>query len=382
MTHFHTLRDFFGKWRSRSGASACFLLLISFSSLEEGCPWDYRRSASFKSFRVHPADIYVAESASATLGSKFGWRNPARPWGPSGGGATDIALPTLVRGMLPFDPNGELIEGTPAEVIRGPAAAYFAVPVISDPFGGIVKARLPGGELDGSFFGGRGASSVALEWTGKWLYLGNFGDDSIGRYDPEDPGRQPDIIQLPSGSGPNGLALSWNCMRLYTPLWGRSRVAVVNLEDWALDGEFAVGGVPGGLDVSPDGQQLAVTIPELNRVEIYDTFTHNLIRGIDGIPSAWDVRYDPTGGRAYAVGFTATGEGSLHALDTSRFRSSWTVPVGQSPASVEVSPDGAFAFAANFGSGDVSVVDTWKRMVIHTEPVGARPLDTGMAWSF
>ena len=50
-----------------------------------------------------------------------------------------------------------------------------------------------------------------------------------------------------------------------------------------------------------------------------------------------------------------------------------TVPVGGAPRGVAVSPDGAYAYVANYGSNSVSVISTASNAVVATIPVGGGP---------
>jgi YVTN family beta-propeller protein len=50
-----------------------------------------------------------------------------------------------------------------------------------------------------------------------------------------------------------------------------------------------------------------------------------------------------------------------------------TVHVGTQPVSVAFTPDGAYAYVANWGSNNVSVIATSTNSVVATVPVGANP---------
>ena len=49
------------------------------------------------------------------------------------------------------------------------------------------------------------------------------------------------------------------------------------------------------------------------------------------------------------------------------------IPVGSLPNDVAITPDGARAYVANFNSNNVSVISTRTNMVIATIPVGDEP---------
>ncbi len=50
-----------------------------------------------------------------------------------------------------------------------------------------------------------------------------------------------------------------------------------------------------------------------------------------------------------------------------------TVPVGDGPVGVAITPDGAFAYVTNGNSGTVSVIETASNTVVATVRVGIRP---------
>ena len=50
-----------------------------------------------------------------------------------------------------------------------------------------------------------------------------------------------------------------------------------------------------------------------------------------------------------------------------------TVPVGDEPRCVAITPDGTAAFVTNFGSGNLSVIDTSSNTVVATVPVSRQP---------
>jgi len=68
-------------------------------------------------------------------------------------------------------------------------------------------------------------------------------------------------------------------------------------------------------------------------------------------------------------------DGTVSVIDTATNTVVATVPVGASPQSVAVAPDGAFAYVANFGSspGTVSVINTTTNSVAATIQVGNAP---------
>src|SRR5260370_34424908 len=64
---------------------------------------------------------------------------------------------------------------------------------------------------------------------------------------------------------------------------------------------------------------------------------------------------------------------SVSVIDTTTHSVVATIPVGQYPAGVAITPNGAFAYVANFNSNSVSVIDTATNTVTATVTVGTGP---------
>ena len=56
-----------------------------------------------------------------------------------------------------------------------------------------------------------------------------------------------------------------------------------------------------------------------------------------------------------------------------------TIPVGDGPAGLALTPGGTRVYVANADSNDVSVIDTSSNAVIATIPVGGTPLDVAVS---
>src|SRR5215831_10785081 len=54
-----------------------------------------------------------------------------------------------------------------------------------------------------------------------------------------------------------------------------------------------------------------------------------------------------------------------------------TIPVGDAPHGIDIPPDGTFAYVANAGSNNISVIDLATNTVAATIPVGTIPLAQG-----
>jgi YVTN family beta-propeller protein len=70
---------------------------------------------------------------------------------------------------------------------------------------------------------------------------------------------------------------------------------------------------------------------------------------------------------------TNHGSNSVSVIDLATNSVAATVPVGQNPVGVAVTPDGAFVYVANYGADSVSVLATMTNNVVATIPVSANP---------
>ena len=156
-----------------------------------------------------------------------------------------------------------------------------------------------------------------------------------------------------------------------------------------------IGYLPFGLAFSPNGKYAYVTdyIPnytdggvEVNnqtvaagRIYVINTSTYKVVNTIDGMASPEDVAITPDGKWAYVANYDT---GSVGVVNLS----SWSVttnitlgpyPLTYGPFGLVVSPNGAYAYVTDTGSSSVSVIDTTNNSVLGTIRVGQAPSDVG-----
>src|SRR5690242_8869570 len=122
-----------------------------------------------------------------------------------------------------------------------------------------------------------------------------------------------------------------------------------------------------------------------NSVWVINTMTHQVVAVIPVQFSPFGIAITPNGAFAYV---SNTGiicdphsplcpvaqAGSVSVIDIANYKVVATIPVGQYPAGVAVTPDGAFAYVTNFNSNTVSVINTATNAATATIGVGAEPL--------
>src|SRR5712664_228295 len=117
-----------------------------------------------------------------------------------------------------------------------------------------------------------------------------------------------------------------------------------------------------------------------NSVWVINTMTDAPVAVIPVQFSPLGVALAPNGKFAYVTNTGAVCDlcpvnqpSSVSVIDTATYRVVATIPVGQYPAGVAITPNGAFAYVANYNSNSVSVIDTVTNSVTATVTVGTGP---------
>ncbi|MCA1683606.1 MAG: hypothetical protein LC708_00525, partial [Actinobacteria bacterium] len=109
-----------------------------------------------------------------------------------------------------------------------------------------------------------------------------------------------------------------------------------------------------------------VTNPDSDRVSVIDTATNTVVNTIPVGDRPVGVALTPDGARVYAVN---VGDGTVSVISTASDTVVATVAMGGSPHSVTVTPDGARAWV--YGNGPARVIDTSSNTVVGTVPGAA-----------
>src|SRR5260370_24873667 len=117
-----------------------------------------------------------------------------------------------------------------------------------------------------------------------------------------------------------------------------------------------------------------------NSTWVINTMTDGPVAVIPVQFSPLGVAITPNGAFAYVTNTGAVCDlcpfnqpSSVSVIDTATYSVVATIPVGQYPAGVAITPNGAFAYVANFNSNSVSVIDTATNTVTATVTVCTSP---------
>ena len=130
-------------------------------------------------------------------------------------------------------------------------------------------------------------------------------------------------------------------------------------------------------------QNAYITNSSSNSLSMIDTEKNKVSATIVGaFFSPYGVTVSPhsrDGSKVYVTNSTASaGKSNVSVIDTASSAVTATIPVGNVPTGVAVTPDGLKVYVANVNSDSVSVIDTAKNKVTATIPVGLNPNAFGM----
>src|SRR6266478_4146409 len=155
---------------------------------------------------------------------------------------------------------------------------------------------------------------------------------------------------------------------------------VINTMTDALVAVIPVQFSPLGVAISPNGQFAYVTntgaicdLCSFNQppsVSVIDTTTYSVVATIPVGQYPAGVAVTPNGAFAYVANFNSN---SVSVIDTATNTVTATVGVGINPLSVAITPNGAFAYVTNYTSASVSVISTTTNTVVATVTVGCGP---------
>ncbi|MFF9912498.1 YncE family protein [Streptomyces sp. NPDC013457] len=162
--------------------------------------------------------------------------------------------------------------------------------------------------------------------------------------------------------------------------FGSDTVTFVDPKRGAL-GSVEVGTAPYGLAVGADGRAWVATAEGVAVVDTrtrerlalipYETDTGPVTTG-EYRGGGMGIALSPDGGRVYVGVNVPGGDGTLEVVDTARREVTGTVPVGRRPFDVDVARDGSEVYATDHDSFDVTVVraDTLDARRIEVAPYG------------
>lgn len=146
---------------------------------------------------------------------------------------------------------------------------------------------------------------------------------------------------------------------------------------------FVVVTAPGGSSISTQMSMFTYTGPWQayvtnslgNSISAINVSTDLVAQTIPGGNRPSTLGITPDGSQAYIANFFGQ---NVSVIDTLTNTITTTVPVGQSPNSISITPNGSFAYVDNINSGTTSIITTANNTVVNTVPVVDRPIATAI----
>jgi YVTN family beta-propeller protein len=212
------------------------------------------------------------------------------------------------------------------------------------------------------------------------------------------------VATIPVGSAPNGVAITPDGTRpndddgrrqkplAYVTNEADNTVSVIDTASNTVVATIPVRQEPNGVAVTPDGTHAYVTNKLDDSVSVIDTSSNTVVATVPGfvLPTGVAATRGGTGpyerddrrhqSLAYVTNYVATIDGSnlpasaVSVIDSASNTLVATIPVGQFPNGVAITPDGNHAYVANQGDHTVSVIDTARNKVVATISVGVAPV--------
>ncbi|EES73386.1 MULTISPECIES: YncE family protein [Paenibacillaceae] len=207
------------------------------------------------------------------------------------------------------------------------------------------------------------------------FYVPNAGDGTISVVDYEQ-GKAVDTIKLGTDQASHGIALSLDQKVLYvgTGFDGKTLIAIDTKTKKKIK-ELAFDEGVHGIDISPDGQNLYVSLnPGLGKtggkLAIVDTANLNLKSMVETGEGPAHVAVTADGSQVWTANVN---DDTISIVDATTAKVVKTIAVGKVPNEVAVMPDSRYAFAANVESNTVSVIDMKTMQVIKDIEAGEAP---------
>ncbi|WP_430911590.1 YncE family protein [Methylobacterium sp. sgz302541] len=179
---------------------------------------------------------------------------------------------------------------------------------------------------------------------------------------------------------PFGIAVSGDGASLFVGDWAGGRVLRLSAGSGTVTGSVAVGREPAALVLDARGRLYAAD-RESRQVSVVDTATMTRIATVPVGEAPFALALSPAQDRLYVANVRS---GDLSVLDTATLTSLATVPVGAMPYGVAATPDGSRVLVTNQQAGTVTVLDAGTLSVLGKVQVGKYPegiaIDSGAAY--
>lgn len=255
-----------------------------------------------------------------------------------------------------------LVLGTALTVLASAPAAAGTVYAASQGAGTVTRIA-PSEEAP--IATGAGPAQVAAGPDGR-LYLTHSDQSAVTVVDPR---TNAILRRLPFSGQPFGIAVSADGTRLYVGDWSGGRIVRLSAETGAVEAAVAVGREPAGLVLDRNGR-LYVADRESRQVSVVETGWMARVATIPVGEGPFALALSPAQDRLYVANVRS---GDLSVIDTAALRVVATAALGGMPYGVAASADGRRVVVTNQQAGTLTILDVGDLAARATVPVGRYP---------
>lgn len=148
--------------------------------------------------------------------------------------------------------------------------------------------------------------------------------------------------------------------------------------------KIAAAATPGGVVWSSTGTKLFLADQEASAVDVIDVVHRRVVARIPVGQGPYGVAITANGKKLYVAnsGLAYGGDasrvgGTISVIDVPQFKAVTTIPVGQQPHGVAITPDGTMVYVVNASSNSVTLISTHSDKAVTTLTVGRNPFVSG-----
>lgn len=259
------------------------------------------------------------------------------------------------------------------------------------------------------------AQALAAGPPGYHLYVARFSDGDVTILDSathKEVGR----IDMGFGSNPAEVIPSPDGKLLYVSNRGLDEIAVIDVKSGKVTARIKTGVHPNFMNFTPDGRRLVVANNQDEKATVIDPSTNSVVgspaegRGASGVAITDDGAYayitsiyddeisvidlkkmervriiHARGAMAIMLprksrfAYLCTNRDRVSVLDIAAEKIVGSIPAGNTPNYITLSPDGGRAYVTNALSNTLSVMDLEKRALIKEIPIGTEPTSSALS---
>jgi YVTN family beta-propeller protein len=187
-------------------------------------------------------------------------------------------------------------------------------------------------------------------------------------------------LQTAPDIDPSGIAISSDGSTAYVTSFsglnfGTPALLTINVATQTIVNQMSVADFPQSVFLTPDDELAFVIHPLNNQVTVIDTLTNAVLRAF-GLESPFAVAFNSTATRAYIT--SGGGSGNVVVFDTATFDILATIPVGNTPVDIVMSPEDGVLYVNNFLGESLTLIDPVSYAVIGTFPWTGQPRGLAM----